>query len=103
MSHLTEKVTWYPTGSRSQPWSVWFKGEHWEVAVIDVPGQQRRYSLLIGGRKREEFVDWPANWTKLPDSAASRSQRWEYEHEIEYWDKNKDVLPLYEEDFEDEV
>jgi len=99
MSHLSKKVHWWPTGDPSQPWGVWFEGEHWEVTVIDVPGQQHRYSLLIGGRKQQEFVDWPANWTKAPDDAANASQRAEYEHECEYWEKNKDVLPYIENDF----
>ena len=103
MSHLTKKVHWWPTGNRSRPWGVWFEGEHWEVAVIDVPGQQRRYSLLIGGRKREEFVDWPANWTKAPDDAANASQRAEFEHERDYFDKNKDVRPYNEDNFGQKV
>ncbi len=73
------------------------------MAVIDVPGQQRRYSLLIGGRKREEFVDWPANWTKAPDDAANASQRAEFEHERDYFDKNKDVRPYNEDNFGQKV
>ncbi len=103
MSHLTKKVHWWPTGNPSRPWGVLFEGKDWEVAVIDVPGQQRRYSLLINGRKREEFVDWPENWTKAPDDGANASQRAEYERECEYWDKNEDVLPygMDEDDFED--
>ncbi len=98
MSHLTEKVHWWPTGDRSRPWSVWFKGDHWEVVVIDVPGQQRRYPLLIGGRKREEFVDWPENWTKAPDDCANASQRAEYQRERERWERLKDVEPLHIDD-----
>ena len=102
MSDLTKKVHWWPTGNPSQPWRVYFEGREWEVVVIDGPGQQRRNALLIGGVKQEEFVDWPPSWTQEPESAANAAQRAEFEHEIEYWEKNKDVLPL-DDDFEDEA
>jgi len=101
MSHLRKKVHWWPTGNPSRPWGVLFEGEDWEVAVIDVPGQPRRYSLLIGGREQEEFVDWPANWTKAPDNGGNASQRAEYERECDYFDKNEDVLPY--ETFNDKI
>ena len=107
MSHLRKKVHWWPTGKPSRPWGVWFEGKRWEVVVSDVPGQQRRYSLLIEGRKQEEFVDWPANWTKAPDNGGNASQRGEYEYESEKYEKNKDVLPfdddLEDDDLEDEA
>jgi hypothetical protein len=54
--------------------------------------------LLIGGRKEEEFVDWPANWTTAPDDGANASQRAEFEHERDRFEKNKDVLPLEADD-----
>ncbi len=94
MSHLTKKVHWWPTGNPSQPWVVHFEGEEWAVVVIDGPGQQRRYALLIGGVKQEEFVDWPPSWTQEPESAATASQRAEFEREIKYWEKQKDVRPI---------
>jgi hypothetical protein len=102
MNRLERKVHWWPTGDPCLPWAVWFEGEHWEIAVTDVPGQGPRYSLLVNGRKKEEFVDWPASWTTAPDNGGNASQRAEYEHECEYWKKNKDVSPIDEDELGDD-
>ena len=100
MNHFTKKVHWWPTGDTPRPWGVWHEGVHWEVFVVEAPGEHRRYALFIDGVKQEEFVDWPPSWTKA-NGAGSASQRAEFEHEEEYWEKNRDVLPL-DDDFGDE-
>jgi hypothetical protein len=73
-----------------------------EIAITDVPGQPSHYSLLINGRKQDEFVEWPASWTTEPDSGVLAVQREEYEYEMEKRRKNKDVLPIEEEELDED-
>lgn len=101
MSHLAKTVHWWPSGDPSRPWSVFHEGERWEVTVADVAGQPRRYTLVIAGREAEKFADWPPNWTKAPDDGSGAAQRAEFQHDEEYWEKNKDVQPL-DDDYADE-
>jgi hypothetical protein len=100
MGRLEKKVHWWPTLDPAGPrWGVWFEGDHWQLAVAEMPGQPPRYSLFLNGRKEEEFVDWPAGWTIAPDdSPGLAAQKAEYEYEIEKMEKNKDVLPIDEGD-----
>ena len=59
--------------------------------------------LLVNGRKEEEFVDWPASWTIEPDdSPGLAAQKAEFEYEMEKMEKNKDVLPIEEDEIKDD-
>lgn len=100
--NLREKmVHWSVTGDPVRPWTAWYDGQQWEIAILDAAGRRRRYQLLVAGQVDQEFDAWPPGWTRAEDDAAQAAQRAEFEREREYWDKNKDVLPIDESELED--
>ncbi len=99
MSLVDKNVHWSVTGDPLRPWTAWYDGQQWEIAVRDAGGR-RTYQLLVAGRVDSELEAWPPNWTRAEDDAAQAAQRAEFERENEYWEKNKDVLPIDEADLD---
>ena len=60
---LRTKVKWSATGAADTPWVGSVGSEVWKVRCNDFPDEPL-YTLLIDGKKIDDFDDWPRAWSR---------------------------------------
>jgi hypothetical protein len=60
---MSRSVAWKTTNELDYPWEATVEGKRWQVRINDFPDEVM-YSLLIDGKKIDDFHDWPPGWER---------------------------------------